>query len=979
MKKIILLSFVFLSTFLYSQESHGPSSVIRGRFVKKTIPLRDFATNVDIKVKEKSEEQIIENFLKGNRKVVEDALPLPGQSIAQRSLGGVRVADPEVNFEGANEDIGFATPPDPSGAIGPNHYVHGVNLIINIFDREGGLLVGPVPLGDFLESGNNSGDPIILYDQLEDRWFVSQFGAATNSLVLGVSETPDPTGSYLIYEFIFENFPDYPKYTVWDNAYYLTTNPVGGNPATANVNTFVIDKEALFDPNDPDPVIISFELPEVIRNTNSVFSPEPAHLLGTSLPEGAPGYIVYLQDDGWAGVDFDHLKVWEIEPDFENPDNSTISQPQVIPTQPFESTFAPFGTGDVEQPGTGQRIDIIQGVISYVANYRSFEDHNSWVITFNDDVDGNDTAGVRWIELRNQEIGQWSIFQEGTYAPDDGNNRFMGSAGIDAFGNIGLGFNIAGPNLQAGVRFTGRFEGDALGEMTVEETSIIEGNGIQTTTNRFGDYTQMTVDVDDFTFWFTAEYFSSDETWATRIASFRLASGLPNDVGVNAIISPIDGILSNNEQVEISIRNFGSESQSNFPIELVLDGSVVATEMFTGTVEPNETATFTFSQTIDLSIQGATFILQATTLLETDEFSPNDSFESTVTHLFNSDVGVTDFLSPQTGEGLSDEVVSVMVTNFGVDAQSNFEVQYILDNGNPVVETFTEVLDGGEQALFTFEQTVDLLDQGTFNLIAQTNLNTDQDNENDSTETDITNEVCSPSGTCAPGNGFVSFALGTIDNNTACSPGGFGDFTALNTDLMLGETHDVTVNSGFAGQLFSVWIDFNDNGVFEEDELLIEDALYDVPNVDITASFSLPEDFELKGTHLLRARMSFGGTDPTSTDPCIDFTFGETEDYTVTLTDVVLSVEEQLFNNGELTVFNVSDDVYEIRFATTGQFDNVGYSIFNILGQEVLNGDLDQQASTYGKQLDLGNLNTGVYLVRVFSDQFSTVRRVAVK
>ena len=99
-------------------------------------------------------------------------------------------------------------------------------------------------------------------------------------------------------------------------------------------------------------------------------------------------------------------------------------------------------------------------------------------------------SGVRWIELRNSSGTDWEIYQEGTYAPADGHSRFMGSAAIDAAGNIGLGFNIASPTLPAGIRYTGRFDGDALGEMTITETTIVDGIGVQTFTNRFGDYSQ---------------------------------------------------------------------------------------------------------------------------------------------------------------------------------------------------------------------------------------------------------------------------------------------------------------------------------------------------------------------------------------------------------------------------------------------------------------------------------------------------------
>ena len=72
--------------------------------------------------------------------------------------------------------------------------------------------------------------------------------------------------------------------------------------------------------------------------------------------------------------------------------------------------------------------------------------------------------------------------------------------------------------------------GDPLGKMTVPETTIIDGTGVQTTTNsRWGDYTSMNVDPrDDCTFWYVNEYYtaegqaSSAAGWQTRIASFRM-------------------------------------------------------------------------------------------------------------------------------------------------------------------------------------------------------------------------------------------------------------------------------------------------------------------------------------------------------------------------------------------------------------------------------------------------------------------------
>ncbi|RFN57847.1 GEVED domain-containing protein [Marixanthomonas ophiurae] len=971
--KNLLLLFTFFCTYAtFAQDVHEPDVIATGKFVKKTIPLRDMPVRTTIEKEETSNLKIIQNRLRANRKTNENALPLDGDGLAQKKFGGVTTKAIEQNFDGADASEGQATPPDPTGAVGPNHYVHAVNLVVKIFDKSGSLLAGPTFLGDFLGSGNNSGDPIVLYDQLADRFFVSQFDTGNDSLIIGVSETSDPTGSYNVYEFPLDAFPDYPHYSVWPDAYYLTANKFSGN------TTYALERDALL-AGDPEPKIIGFNLPGVTNNPDTVFSPEPANLTGTSFPADVPGYIVYLQDDGWSGVTFDHLKVWEIELDWSTTSNSTISSPLEIPTTPFEATFAPFGTGDVGQPGTNQKIDMIGGVISYAANYRSFGSHNSWVITFNVDVDGNDTSGIRWIELRNDASNDWSIFQEGTYAPADGNSRFMGSAAMDAAGNIGIGFNIASPTLPAGIRYTGRFNGDPLGEMTVAETTIIDGVGVQSNTNRFGDYSHLTMDPDNFTFWHTAEYFASNNFWTTRVASFSLSGGFANDVGVNNITAPESGILTNAETVEVVIRNFGADAQSNIPLELRVNGTLEASETFTGTINPNETGTYSFSQTVDLSNEGDTYTIEAKTVLSGDEFTDNDGFTKDATHYLGDDVGITAVPAPESGEGLGIETVTVTITNFGDNPQSNFDVQYSLDGDTPVVETFTGTIDSQEEVDFSFSETADLSILGTYEIDAQTNLSSDQNTDNDAFQVTVENLQCLPTADCSDGDGIEYFVIGTIDNTTSCSPNGYGDYTDLNTELDIDSTVEVTIASGFISQIFSLWIDYNDNSVFDSDELLIEDVAIPNAGEEVTVSIAIPDDQALLGTHLLRVRAGYSETEDTTADPCIDFTWGETEDYTVTITDPNLAVGQQEFNNTDVLIYRVSNKIYEVSFNTTTDFGTINYEVFNTLGQKITAGNMDNSNDGYKTTVNLASVASGMYLVKLYNNEFSTVKRLIVQ
>ena len=148
---------------------------------------------------------------------------------------------------------------------------------------------------------------------------------------------------------------------------------------------------------------------------------------------------------------------------------------------------------------------------------------------------------MRWYELRRTN-GAYSLYQQGTYAPADGVHRWMGSIAMDKHGNMALGYSVVnGIDVFPGIRYTGRMAGDPLGQMTLGEGVVIDGSGVQTTTNsRWGDYTSMNIDPkDDCTFWYVNEYYEvsglplplpppplpfpgTTAPWQTRIASFRV-------------------------------------------------------------------------------------------------------------------------------------------------------------------------------------------------------------------------------------------------------------------------------------------------------------------------------------------------------------------------------------------------------------------------------------------------------------------------
>ena len=961
-KKLLFLATIFLSFSLVAQNSRQPSGIITGTFMGTTGNLKDFPL-YDVN-NDNSDSSIIVpqqvNVLPQEENTTTS--PTIIQNL-QTEPGGITALPILQNFQGSNQGQSGYLPPDPTGAVGPDHYVHSVNSIVKIFDKTGNLVYGPISLGGFLGISSNNGDPIVMYDQLADRWFVSEFGnlGGDLGLAVGVSVTNDPTGAYNVYQFDMGSFPDYPHYGLWHDGYYGTANYSNQGETAA----FVMERDVIL-AGGAEPKVVLFDLPEVVSNPLNVKSAEPANLLGTEIDTNLPGYITYLQDDGWASaITYDHLKVWEIDMDWNNVANSTISDPLEIPTDPFDAGEV-FGEGNgaIKQPGTSQRLSGHGGIVSFAANYRPFEDHNSWLITFNTFIDANETGGIRWIELRNDDFSPWEIFQEGTYSIADGHSRLMSTSAIDAEGNIALAYTTASENLKVSLRYTGRFDGDPLGQMTLDETVIFNGNGVRTNNNRYGDYAHMTLDPDNFTFWSTADYFQSNNYWATRIASFRVFGPFADDVGVSALNEPLNGILTNSETVEISIRNYSLAPVSNIPVELRVDGDLIASENFNGTINPNEAVNYEFSQTVDLSNQGQTYVIEAKTNFSGDGYEPNDNFVKEVKHLLSNDVGVYDLVSPQSGQNLANESITVKLKNYGAASQSGFDVQYILDSGSPVIQSFDGTIGSEEVISFTFDVEGDFSEIIAHSLNITTLLSGDQLTDNDEISVVVENLLCLPESNCTVGHGFDVFEIAGINNDSDCNEEGYSNFTNLIANLEPGTTNSLTVTSNYGNQYIKVWIDFNDDSQLTADEVVVDNYHFAAGE----GSGNFTETFDLVvpagsivGEHLMRARTS--GVGVISDDSCQEIGFGETEDYTANIGS--LGVEDYEINNSEMIITTLGDKQFDAILNT--EFDGELFlALYNSLGQRVgFSKRVPRQGNTYKITIDMSNMSQGVYFVRM--------------
>ncbi len=505
--------------------------------------------------------------------------PAGPDPVQQESTGPAAPAN-GANFEGIN-NVDGVLPPDTVGEVGPNHYVQMVNLSFAIWDRSGSLLYGPAS-SNTLWSGfggpcesTNDGDPVVLYDHLADRWMMSQFALPSFPIgpfyeCIAVSQTGDPTGAWYRYEYRMGNkMNDYPKFGVWPDGYYMTMNQFNqGSLSWGGQGVAVFDRTKML--NGQSAKMVYFDLYKMDPNLGGML---PADLDGPAPPAGTPNYFSQFDDDAW-GYSPDQLQIWQFHTDWSNPRNATFTHVVDLPTAAFDSNLCGYDRNCIPQPG-GTNVDAISDRLMYRLQYRDFGDHQSIVLNHSVNV-GSDRAGVRWYELRNSG-GGWNIHQQGTYAPSDGDSRWMASIAMNALGDIGLGFSVSGSSTFPSIRYTGRLDGDPLGQMTQGEGTIIAGSGYQThSAGRWGDYSTLSVDpTDDCTFWYTQEYYATvgSAPWQTRVGAFTLrdCGGGPvdNPPSVN-ITNPGDGATVSGT---VTVTADASDDNGVTKVEFFVDGN----------------------------------------------------------------------------------------------------------------------------------------------------------------------------------------------------------------------------------------------------------------------------------------------------------------------------------------------------------------------------------------------------------------------
>ena len=472
------------------------------------------------------------DFEPGRPQRVENRITPFDDPLADKSVGlPSALAEIKASTNGTPIDpANRVAPPDTTGDVGPNHYVQWVNLRYSIYTltRDGSnQITGFNLVPGFPKNGNvvwqgfggrcqtdNDGDPIVQYDQLADRWVLTQFAVSGQPYTqcVAVSTSPDPTGTYFRYAFSYDrNFNDYPKMGVWPDAYYISYN-MFRNGRTFTGNTVCAFERAQ--------MLVGGAARQACVNTTAGVSLEPADLEGTTLPPaGSPNLLMSMTS---TSINFWRFAVnWAAG-------TGTLTGPTAVAGV---ATFSRACGGGVciVQPGTTTRLDSLGDRLMYRLSYRNFIDHESLVI--NHSVTSGTGTGIRWYELRNatlQTLGSAApvLFQQGTFAPTN-DFRWMGSAAMDKTGGIAIGYNISSSTIVPSIRYAYRGPLDPLGTLG-NETTVLAGVGSQTgNLGRWGDYSTISVDpVDGCQMVFTTQFQPANGSfnWTTYIHSFKLST-----------------------------------------------------------------------------------------------------------------------------------------------------------------------------------------------------------------------------------------------------------------------------------------------------------------------------------------------------------------------------------------------------------------------------------------------------------------------
>lgn len=941
MKKMHLaLFFSALCSFSFGQQQEESNVIVPSSF-HVTKPLREIAAENPVDENKVYPPKESKDRLHRIPNVSEHTYldgPVYGNELRTLQQEAGKREDARLTGKWAGQTASGFRPFDPSGAVGPNHYIQMINsTTFKVYNKTGGTLL-TATLGNLWSPATaNNGDPIVMYDKTADRWFLAQFGNSTDrKIYIAVSTTNDPTGSYYTYTYVSPQFPDYLKFGIWSDGYYMTSNQ-------STQKVFCFERTAML-AGTPGArsVFVNYTPPK----STGFFCPLPADAGdGTLPPAGTPCPIMSYSDNGWGASFSDAVHIYNMSVNWvPATPTATITLANTVSTAAFDGSYD-VNWNDCPQPGTTQKLDGIGGVLMYRAQFKARSGFNSVVLNWGVKI-STTQRGIKWCELRqNTTTGVWTMYQEGIYSPGT-DTRWMGSIGMDNNGSIGLTYvKSNSTSTFPGLYYTGRRECDPLGTMPITEVLVKAGTGSQTGGNRFGDYAHMTLDPDGVTFWATSEYMGGTtgaSAARTEVYNFQITPCATNAAGVSIALSsgsnpsctgssvtftatPTNGGTAPSYQWLVNGANAGTNSPT-FTTTSLTNGQVVSCVMTSNLagVTGNPATSNAITMVVNSSVTPAVSIALTSGSNPTCAGS-SLTFTATPTNggtapsyqwTVNGVNAGTNSPSFTTSTLTNGAVVNCVMTSnspcastttatsgnitMTVNASVTPSVSIALTAGtNPSPSgasmTFTaSAVNGG--ATPSYQWRVNGANVGTnsatFTTTTLTNgqivtcvLTSNATCAVPATATSnaITVTItgggvyCAAGSTSTTGEYISRVVMGSINNLTGRTQ--YSNFTNLSTNLTIGVATPVTVTltSANTNDRVLIWVDWNNNFSFTD----AGEAVY-VSGLGVgpfTTNITAPTGTPL-GNHRMRIRLTRNNSGPNNT-PCGNGTRGEVEDYTL--------------------------------------------------------------------------------------------------
>jgi uncharacterized repeat protein (TIGR01451 family) len=496
------------------------------------------------------------------------ALVTPGPKVQRRNPGraeassggvdqaaqlGLAMPSPTENFAGMSYSqtctggqCGATYPPDTNGDVGLSNYIQAVNSAYAVYSKTGALQAAVTEGSLFASLGglcstNAEGQPMVVYDRLNDHWILSHiaYGAGEVSpfeQCIAVSKTGDPiNGGWYLYSFQMDQGPvaagtlnNLPRFGVWnDGCLYYAADGLTGGTSYAGV---IVASFPLADLEAGSTVTMGSTW--VAFPGTDAYAMIPATALGKASGSLPPtGRLEFYVE---ASTNYFDFGVFTVTPGANCGGTPTVTGPTYV-TEPSYNT--PL---TIPQPNTTNTLDDSANSDRLLPKvyYRKVGTAESlWVV--HDTANSSDIVQPHWAQLSvtGGTIATTAVQQE-FFAPDTTLYRWMDSIAADNAGDAAMGYstsNGTAPNFPS-IAYAGRLAGDPLNTMPQSEVQLVAGEGSQTNDcfgapcQEWGAYSAMSMDAaDDCTFWFTSEYYDTqaDGTagdWQTRIGSFKFPS-----------------------------------------------------------------------------------------------------------------------------------------------------------------------------------------------------------------------------------------------------------------------------------------------------------------------------------------------------------------------------------------------------------------------------------------------------------------------